>query len=264
MEKAPANLELVLRYFADFSPAQLQQMAALDELYRVWNDKINVISRKDIDSLYEKHVLHSLSIAAAFELEKGMEVIDIGTGGGFPGIPLAIFFPEVQFHLVDSIGKKIKVVLAVSEAIGLQNVTAQHCRAEEIKNRKFDVAVSRAVAPLKDLWTWAKPLLKKAATRPHSASRLPASPSHLPGTPGSPSPSRQPGTPDPSPQSSGPETPIPEPQSQLPIPHGLICLKGGDLAPEIAESACKPRMMEIHDIFAEDYFLEKYLLYTPF
>jgi 16S rRNA (guanine527-N7)-methyltransferase len=218
MEKAPANLELVLRYFADFSPAQLQQMAALDELYRDWNDKINVISRKDIDSLYEKHVLHSLSVAAAFELEKGMEVIDIGTGGGFPGIPLAIFFPEVQFHLVDSIGKKIKVVQAVSEAIGLHNVTVQHCRAEEIKNRKFDVAVSRAVAPLKDLWTWAKPLLKKPAKRP---------------------------------------------QSELPIPHGLICLKGGDLAPEIAESACKPRMMEIHDIFAEDYFLEKYLLYVP-
>ena len=233
MEKAPANLELVLRYFADFSAAQLQQMAALDELYRDWNDKINVISRKDIDSLYEKHVLHSLSIAAAFELEKGMEVIDIGTGGGFPGIPLAIFFPEVQFHLVDSIGKKIKVVQAVSEAIGLQNVTVQHCRAEEIKNRKFDVAVSRAVAPLKDLWTWAKPLLKKPGTRPHSTH-----------------------------QSSGPPSPGAEPQA-LPIPRGLICLKGGDLAAEIAESACKPRMMEIHDIFAEDYFLEKYLLYTP-
>jgi 16S rRNA (guanine527-N7)-methyltransferase len=246
MEKAPANLELVLRYFTDFSPAQLQQMAALDQLYRDWNEKINVISRKDIDSLYEKHVLHSLSIAAAFELEKGMEVIDIGTGGGFPGIPLAIFFPEVQFHLVDSIGKKIKVVQAVSEAIGLHNVSVQHARAEEIKNRKFDVAVSRAVAPLKDLWTWAKPLLKKPGARPHSASRPPG-----PELPAATTPAQ------------GTQSPGPEPQADLPIPRGLICLKGGDLAPEIAESACKPRMMEIHDIFTEAYFLEKYLLYVP-
>src|SRR5882757_3244521 len=128
MEKAPADLELIQQYFADFSPAQLQQLAALEELYTEWNDKINVISRKDIDSLYEKHVLHSLSIAAAFRLEKGMQVIDIGTGGGFPGIPLAIFFPDTTFHLVDSIGKKIKVVEAVRDALGLTNVTTQHGR----------------------------------------------------------------------------------------------------------------------------------------
>src|SRR6188474_2655932 len=142
MEKTPGKLELILSYFADFTPLQLKQFEALDELYRDWNSKVNVISRKDIDSLYEKHVLHSLSIAASFELLKGMEIIDIGTGGGFPGIPLAIFFPDAQFHLVDSIGKKIKVVEDIAAAIGLKNLTAQHTRAEDIKNRKFDVAIS--------------------------------------------------------------------------------------------------------------------------
>jgi 16S rRNA (guanine527-N7)-methyltransferase len=221
MEKATGHLELILRYFDDFTPRQLQQLAALEELYKDWNNKINVISRKDIDSLYEKHVLHSLSIAAAFQLEKDMQVIDIGTGGGFPGIPLAILFPDTAFHLVDSIGKKIKVVEAVRDAIGLTNVTTRHGRAEEIKGRKFDVAISRAVAPLKDLHAWSRPLLKK--------------------------PSRH----------------IPQPQTPNPIPHGLICLKGGDLAAEIAESSTRPRIMEIYDIFQLDYFREKYLLYVP-
>ena len=163
MEKAPESLEVVLQYFADFSPAQLQQLIALEQLYREWNTQINVISRKDIDSLYEKHVLHSLAIAAAFSFIPGSEVIDIGTGGGFPGIPLAIFFPNSRFHLVDSIGKKIKVVEAVSQAAGLTNITTRHGRAEELKDRKFDLAVSRAVAPLKELWTWARPLLRKPA-----------------------------------------------------------------------------------------------------
>jgi 16S rRNA (guanine527-N7)-methyltransferase len=161
MEKAPEGLEVIRRFFADFTPRQLGQLAALNGLYHEWNEKINVISRKDIDSLYEKHVLHSLAIAAAFTLAPGMDVIDIGTGGGFPGIPLAIFFPDTRFHLVDSIGKKLKVVDAVSEAIGLTNVTTRHIRAEEIKDRKFDLAVSRAVAPLKDLWAWSRPLLRK-------------------------------------------------------------------------------------------------------
>ncbi len=153
-------MELLLKYFSDFSPHQLQQFGLLGGLYKEWNEKINVISRKDIDSLYEKHVLHSLSIAAAFEMAPGSSVIDIGTGGGFPGIPLAIFFPEVQFHLVDSIAKKLKVVEAVAAAAGLKNVTTQHIRTEEIKGRKFDFAVSRAVAPLQELWKWGKPLLK--------------------------------------------------------------------------------------------------------
>ncbi len=154
-------MELITKYFANFTDAQLKQFAALYELYNDWNSKINVISRKDIEGLYEKHVLHSLAIAAVIEFKPGVEIIDIGTGGGFPGIPLAIFFPQVKFHLVDSIGKKLKVVEHVAEGIGLQNVTTQHIRAEEIKNRKFQFVVSRAVAPLKDLWKWGKPLIQK-------------------------------------------------------------------------------------------------------
>lgn len=153
-------MDVLLKYFSDFTETQLAQFSALDELYKDWNAKINVISRKDIDGLYEKHVLHSLSIAAVFDFPAGAEVVDIGTGGGFPGVPLAIFFPHVKFHLVDSIGKKLKIIEAVTEAIDLPNVTTQHIRAEEIKGRKFDFAVSRAVAPLKDLWRWSKPLLK--------------------------------------------------------------------------------------------------------
>ena len=145
------SLDIILKYFTDFSPAQQEQLQKLDPAYKDWNQKINVISRKDIDSLYEKHVLHSLAIAAAFDFPDGTEIVDLGTGGGFPGIPLAIFFPAVKFHLVDSIGKKLKVVEGVAEAIGLKNVTTQHARIEEIKNRKFDFVVSRAVAPLKDL-----------------------------------------------------------------------------------------------------------------
>ncbi len=154
-------MDVILKYFSDFSPKQLEQFAALEELYKEWNEKINVISRKDIEGLYLKHVLHSLSIAAIVEFKPGSEVIDIGTGGGFPGIPLAIFFPETKFHLVDSINKKLKVVEAVALGAGLTNVTVQHTRAEEIKNRKFDFAVSRAVAPLKDLLRWSNPLVKK-------------------------------------------------------------------------------------------------------
>jgi len=161
MEKTREELALITNYFADFTNAQLDQFAKLGDLYNDWNSKINVISRKDIEALYEKHILHSLAIAAVIEFKPGTQIIDIGTGGGFPGIPLAIFFPETQFHLVDSIGKKLKVVQNVAEGIGLTNVTTQHTRAEDIKNRKWDFVVSRAVAPLKDLWQWGKPLLRK-------------------------------------------------------------------------------------------------------
>ena len=241
MEKTPAHLEIVLSFFADFSPAQLQQLTALEAVYKEWNDNINVISRKDIDGLYEKHVLHSLAIAAAFEFTPGMEVIDIGTGGGFPGIPLAIFFPGTKFHLVDSIGKKLKVVEAVREAAGLSNITTQHGRAEEIKNRKFDVAVSRAVAPLKELWTWSRPLLRKP--------RKPTSPQVTAG---------------PQPEALGAPTSHSDPPPGLPQPSGLLCLKGGDLAAEIAESGVRPKMMEIYDIFPLEYFREKYLLHVPY
>lgn len=154
-------MEVILKYFADFTGKQIEQFAALQELYMDWNNKINVISRKDIDSLYLKHVLHSLAIPTIIDFKAGAQIIDIGTGGGFPGVPLAIYFPEVEFHLVDSIAKKLKVIEAVKEAIGLSNVTTQHTRAEDIKNRQFDFVVSRAVAPLKDLWQWGKPLIKK-------------------------------------------------------------------------------------------------------
>ncbi len=161
MESTPQKLELIIKYFDDFTPTQLEQFRLLEELYKEWNAKINVVSRKDIDSIYLHHVLHSLSIAAIADFTKGMNIIDIGCGGGFPGVPLAIFFPDVQFYLVDSIAKKLKVVEAVCEGAGIKNITTKHTRAEDIKNRKFDFAVSRAVAPLKDLWTWAAPLIRK-------------------------------------------------------------------------------------------------------
>ncbi len=161
MEETQNQLEIITPYFDGFTEVQSRQFQALGGIYEEWNEKINVISRKDIAALYEKHVLHSLSIAAIFEFPAGVKIIDIGTGGGFPGIPLAIMFPEVQFTLVDSIGKKLKVVDAVVEALQLTNVKTRHSRAEDIKNEKFDFVVSRAVAPLKDLWQWGKPLLTK-------------------------------------------------------------------------------------------------------
>jgi 16S rRNA (guanine(527)-N(7))-methyltransferase GidB len=143
-------MKVIQKYFPDLSEQQTEQFAALYDLYTEWNAKINVISRKDIENLYLHHVLHSLGIAKVIKFKAGSSIMDIGTGGGFPGIPLAIMFPEVKFLLVDSIGKKIKVGEAVAEAIGLKNVSFRHCRAEEEK-RKFDFVVSRAVMPLADL-----------------------------------------------------------------------------------------------------------------
>jgi 16S rRNA (guanine527-N7)-methyltransferase len=154
-------MELIQKYFTDFSEKQVEQFASLKELYADWNSKINVISRKDMDNFYEHHVLHSLAIAVKFEFTKGMQVMDLGCGGGFPGIPLAIMFPGTNFHMVDSINKKLKVVAEIAAATGLKNLTTEHSRAEDIKNRKFDVVVSRAVAPLKDLWHWSMPLIQK-------------------------------------------------------------------------------------------------------
>lgn len=212
MESAPQKLGLILKYFDDFSEEQIAQFTALEALYKEWNARINVISRKDIDSIYLHHVLHSLSIAAIADFEPGTQIIDIGCGGGFPGVPLAIFFPKVKFHLVDSIAKKLKVVEAVCEGAHIRNITIQHTRAEEIKNRKFDYAISRAVAPLKDLWKWSAPLLKKDHSKP--------------------------------------------------LPSGLICLKGGDLAQEIFESGLRPKMMPIFKIFPEEYFQEKYVIHA--
>jgi len=147
--------DLLIKYFPDITPAQRQQFEQLPELYNHWNNRINVISRKDIDQLYERHVLHSLGIAKIISFLPGEKVLDVGTGGGFPGIPLAILFPETQFYLVDSIGKKIKVVQEVASALGLQNVKAAHLRAEQV-DEKFDFVVSRAVTRLKEFYPWVK------------------------------------------------------------------------------------------------------------
>lgn len=144
------TMDLILKYFPDLTEEQKRQFAALYDLYLDWNSKINVISRKDIENLYEHHVLHSLGIAKVIRFRPGTQIMDLGTGGGFPGIPLAILFPEVQFHLVDSIGKKVRVASEIANSIGLKNVTFRHARAEEEKG-KFDFVVSRAVMPLTDL-----------------------------------------------------------------------------------------------------------------
>ena len=208
-------MKIFKQYFPDFTPQQEQQLGALKELYSYWNEKINVISRKDMENFYLHHVLHSLVIATQFNFKKNMQVMDLGCGGGFPGVPLAIYFPDTQFHLVDSINKKLTVINEISREIGLQNISTQHTRAEDIKNRQFDSVVSRAVAPLKDLWHWSRPLIKKNKNK------------------------------------------------EVNEPNGLICLKGGDLSKEIAESSCKPNVWEIHKIFAENHFIDKWLLYQP-
>ena len=145
--------DIILKYFPSLTAQQIAHFDRLPELYNFWNNQINVISRKDIDLLFERHVLHSLGIAKVMEFLPGENVLDVGTGGGFPGIPLAILFPETQFYLVDSIGKKIKVVLEITQALDLKNVRASHDRAENI-NEKFDFVVSRAVTQLKDFYPW--------------------------------------------------------------------------------------------------------------
>ncbi len=208
------SASIIHKYFSAFTELQLTQINGLERVYTEWNEQINVISRKDIDSLYLKHVLHSLSIATVYDFAPGTKIIDIGTGGGFPGVPLAIYFPEVEFVLVDSIGKKLKVIDAVCSNLNIENIKTIHTRAEDIKTQKFDVVLSRAVAPIKDLWQWAKPLLRKTKNKD--------------------------------------------------AVNGLICLKGGDLAAEISDSNLHPQVFEISDIFKEEWFMEKYILYTKF
>ncbi len=206
-------MELIISYFSDFTPTQIAQLEKLQTVYTFWNERINVISRKDIDSLYSKHVLHSLAIAAVFEFTSGQRILDIGTGGGFPGIPLAIFNPDVEFVLADSIKKKLNVVEEVVKELGLKNVKTHWGRVEEIKEKNsFDFAVSRAVAPLGSLDAWSKPLIRKGHNQDFD--------------------------------------------------NGLICLKGGDLHEEISASGCKPMMWHIYDLFREDIFKDKFMLYV--
>lgn len=153
-------MDEILKYFPDLTDLQIEQFQKLDFLYHDWNEKINVISRKDIDSLYTKHILHSLGIAKIMKFEPGATVLDVGTGGGFPGIPLAILFPETRFYLIDVIAKKIKVVQGVADALELKNVKAEQKRAELVKG-DFDFIVSRAVTNMPDFVSWIKDKIKK-------------------------------------------------------------------------------------------------------
>lgn len=202
------SLELVLKYFPDITSEQKNQFAELEILYKDWNEKINVISRKDTDSLYEKHILHSLGIAKVMEFADNTKVLDIGTGGGFPGIPLAILFPNVQFTLVDSIGKKITVVKGVAESLGLKNVTAHHMRAEQLKE-KFHFVVSRAVTQMPVFLTWLRGKFEKEQFNPKH--------------------------------------------------NGVLYLKGGDLAEELAGLRCE--IFNLKNYFDGEFFDTKKVVY---
>ena len=204
-------MEIIQKYFPHLTALQAEQFAQLEVLYNDWNAKINVISRKDIQNLYEHHVLHSLGIAKVVNFKDGTTVMDLGTGGGFPGIPLAILFPNVQFHLVDSIGKKVKVANEVATAIGLKNVKFSHARAEEIKEQ-YDFVVTRAVMPMVDLMKVARKNIKKEQ---HNA-----------------------------------------------VPNGIIALKGGELAGEIASMKNICTVWELSDFFEEEYFKTKKVVHV--
>lgn len=202
------SVELIQKYFPNLTENQIEQFTKLDELYKEWNEKINVISRKDMDSLYEKHILHSLGIAKVMEFSPNTKVLDIGTGGGFPGIPLAILFPEVHFTLVDSIGKKITVVKEVSEGIGLKNITAIHSRAEDIKGQ-FHFVVSRAVTQMPVFLRWLRGKFEKQQFNPKH--------------------------------------------------NGVLYLKGGDLAEELA--GLKSELFNLQDYFESEFFETKKVVY---
>ncbi len=204
-------MNIIQKYFTNITELQAEQFAQLEALYNDWNAKINVISRKDIQNLYEHHVLHSLGIAKVVNFKDGTTVMDLGTGGGFPGIPLAILFPNVQFHLVDSIGKKVKVANEVATAIGLKNVKFSHARAEEIKEQ-YDFVVTRAVMPMVDLMKVARKNIKKEQ---HNA-----------------------------------------------VPNGIIALKGGELAGEIASMKNICTVWELSDFFEEEYFKTKKVVHV--
>ena len=210
MEQPPVSWEIILKYFSSLSDKQKEQFRQLYTLYEDWNAQINVVSRKDFHLFYERHVLHSLAIAAVTEFHSGSKILDVGTGGGFPGIPLAIMFPDCTFHLVDSIGKKIKVVKGVSESLGLTNLTAEQKRMEQGVD-KYDVIVTRAVAPLGKLKHW---LFGKLDAKSSKAVK------------------------------------------------GLICLKGGDLTEEIIEARVKANLYSISDLFEEEFFETKKVVWV--
>ena len=202
------SVALIQKYFPELSEKQIEQFSKLESLYSEWNEKINVISRKDMESLYEKHILHSLGVAKIMEFAPGTKVLDIGTGGGFPGIPLAILFPETKFTLIDSIGKKITVVNAVSEGVGLTNVTAIHGRAEKVKE-KFHFVISRAVTQMPEFLRWLKGKFEKEQFNPKH--------------------------------------------------NGVLYLKGGDLAEELAGLRCE--LFNLKNYFDEEFFDTKKVVY---
>lgn len=202
------KVDLILKYFPNLSEYQVEQFQKLEPLYLEWNEKINVISRKDTDFLYEKHILHSLGIAKVMQFAPNTKVLDVGTGGGFPGIPLAIMFPEVEFTLIDSIGKKIKVVQVVSDGVGLKNVIAIHGRAEKLKE-KYHFVVSRAVTQMPEFLRWLKGKFEK---------------------------------------------------EQINQKHnGVLYLKGGDLAEELAGIKCE--IHQLKNYFEEEFFDTKKVVY---
>ena len=204
-------MEQVKKYFPDLTEVQLEQLSKLKGLYEEWNAQINVISRKDIDNFYERHVLHSLAIAEMMQFKKGTKILDVGTGGGFPGIPLAILFPESSFHLVDSIGKKIKVVKEVAKALNLSNVTAQHERAEQV-NGKFDFVVSRAVTRMNKFIPWVQSKILQ--------------------------------------------------EDQNILPNGILYLKGGDLQTELSEINQDYDVLDLTDVYEEEFFETKKVVYV--
>lgn len=206
------SVDLIYKHFPKLTEQQREQFAALDGLYKHWNAQINVVSRQDIEALYEKHVLHSLGIAKVIQFKPGSEILDVGTGGGFPGIPLAILFPLVDFHLVDSIGKKIKVVQEVASALGLQNVKAEQARVEHLSTT-YDFVVSRAVTRLKPFMGWVRYKIRKVGNND--------------------------------------------------LPNGVLYLKGGDLAEELAEIPDKYRMFNLSDYFEGEFFETKKIIYVP-